>query len=524
MPILTNTSLNRYISLHSIYPRIAKWLLNAFLLIIIFAAVYTSFKMNIGDRSLFLDEAMLAYSFSERSIFNLTSDIFDWNQSAPILYLYIVKIITLLFGNSEFTLRLFSFISFIILLLSAFYIQKRILKVKLPLLGTAFIASMKILLMYSNEFKPYMSDCTSILLTIIFYYLYTQKRINTYTFISLLIILLLISNPSCFFIGACLFVEFIDSCIKKDNKRIMTTIAIGVVILFSFFIYYLYWLKPVIDAGEMAEFWKEKHFPLIPLQIADIYKQKTLVLEIIRHLGIYQYLILAITIIGFFINILYKKNNIINAIYIGIFITLFVSMIEMYPIQDRLYLFFYPIIAILLFYCINELFNNNMTTNIVAITVSLILILSMDGIRFYSYKENLYRESEEINMAYDFIEKKIDSNESLYIYYHSIPGFFYRNKFDLTHINGNRNIILGNKIFNDSFLQSQDVHNNILQDILKIEENSPTYILTSHVYPLLFHRIEPILDSLNNKGDLSLVYDRYGTYIYYYTQTKHCIK
>lgn len=65
-------------------------------IIIVILGVGTSIYMNFVGRGLWLDEAMLAYSFTQRNLINLTTNILELNQSAPIGYLYIVKVITLL--------------------------------------------------------------------------------------------------------------------------------------------------------------------------------------------------------------------------------------------------------------------------------------------------------------------------------------------------------------------------------------------------------------------------------------------
>ena len=78
---------------------------------IIVSGIIVSILMNCVGRTLWLDEAMLAFSFSKRSLLELTNGVFEWDQSAPVLYLYCVKILTLLFGNTEAVLRSFSVFS-----------------------------------------------------------------------------------------------------------------------------------------------------------------------------------------------------------------------------------------------------------------------------------------------------------------------------------------------------------------------------------------------------------------------------
>ena len=142
---------------------------------IIVSGIIVSILMNCVGRTLWLDEAMLAFSFSKRSLLELTNGVFEWDQSAPVLYLYCVKILTLLFGNTEAVLRSFSVFSYIVVLFLSGYAAKKLLGVKYPILVAAFLANMNFMLKYSNEFKQYLSECIWVLLVLILYYFYKEK-------------------------------------------------------------------------------------------------------------------------------------------------------------------------------------------------------------------------------------------------------------------------------------------------------------------------------------------------------------
>ena len=60
-------------------------------LFMVVLGIGVSISMNCVGRSFWVDEAMLAYSFSERPLWKLTAAPFEWLQSAPVLYLYFAK-------------------------------------------------------------------------------------------------------------------------------------------------------------------------------------------------------------------------------------------------------------------------------------------------------------------------------------------------------------------------------------------------------------------------------------------------
>src|SRR5438067_1920310 len=82
--------------------------MGAVAIIAIGAALRT--KMFLGGRSLWLDEAMLALNLQRRSFAGLLRPL-DFDQAAPIGYLWLVKIVMTCFGDGERALRTVSFIA-----------------------------------------------------------------------------------------------------------------------------------------------------------------------------------------------------------------------------------------------------------------------------------------------------------------------------------------------------------------------------------------------------------------------------
>jgi len=246
---------------------ITVWSISLFLILL---GISISILLYSANRGLWLDEAMLAYSFNTRSFFNLTTSILEWDQSAPILYLYIVKIITLIFGTSELTLRIFSLFSFIGILVLVYILMDKAFKVRYPIMSVAFISNISVLLYYSNEFKPYMCDCFSVLMVLYLYYLFKENKIKLLSLSLVYAVLLWLSYPTIFFIGGVFIYEFIFSVISKDKKLMFMTTFGGIIILISFFIMYIVWLKPVANDEYMINYWKYYKFPLVPKNIEDM--------------------------------------------------------------------------------------------------------------------------------------------------------------------------------------------------------------------------------------------------------------
>jgi hypothetical protein len=485
-------------------------------LIFISFSIYTCILLYLANRSLWLDEAMLAYSFNTRTLSNLTSSIFEWDQSAPIIYLYIVKIITMIFGTSETTLRIFSLFAYIVTLVLSYILLDRAFHVKYPILGVAFISNMSVLLYYSNEFKPYMNDCFSVLLVLYLYYLFSEKRISFSLLSVIYVILLWLSYPTIFFIGGVLIYEFINSIIKKDKRLMRKIIFGGIIVLFSFLIHYLIWLRPVANDEYMVNFWKGYRFPLIPTSLEDVKRIFFLAGKLIINMKYGMIFIGSLIVAGACICV-GKRNKYGIIILISIFLILLASYIEKYPFYQRLMLFIYPILGISIFIAIDALIEkkSDPAEKIVIGGLIIAVLLSNYSSVLYLEPSGRYKEKQEVNKLIEYVDENIEKNQMLYVYYHTIPVFGFKNGYDNSHIGQNvdesiENIILG-----------EDFSGAYKEDIEAILNADECYILMSHY---LEEQIAPLMKGMTENGYLELVMEEYSTPLYFHTNELSKIK
>lgn len=487
--------------------RISK-IVNLLGLVVILLSISVCLYMYYVNRSLWVDEAMLAYSVVQRSLGNLTSQMLDKVQSAPILYLYIVKIITLIFGNSEATLRVFAFVSYLLTLYLSFHISKKLLNIKYPILPVAFVAGMWIMIRYSNEFKPYMTDAMVVLLALAIYGLYSRQVIKSYLFIAFLCVLVWFSNPVCFVIASILLYELFEGIKDKSTMQIKNSIIAGVFIFISFLIYYFYWLKPLVDTGLMQQFWARKNFPLIPTTALDVYHFELLTREIIQYLGSFRSIIFLSIILGAFFNIFYLKNRYVNIINLTLLITLVVSWMGMFPIQDRMCLFFYPLFALLFFFYLSQLFSKKWLLHIPVLIFAFLVVFSAQGISYFSQEEHLYMQ--EMNKAVDFLEEEITDKDLLYI-----PNgeeacqYLYLKDYNTEKLG--YEVLFGHQYWWDEEI----LHEGEMEKLIDHAKDGNLYILTFHG-PGFF-----ILDTLKNYGEVDHIYNKYEKHIYKINSLDH---
>ena len=175
--------------------------INILSLLVILVSLSIVVLLYATNRSLWADESTLAYSVTTRDLTNLTASVLKNRQSSPVLYLYIVKIITLIFENTPFFLRIYSFLAYVGTLILTYHLLKNMAKVKFPLVGSAFTASMMIMLYFANEFKQYMSDAFTVLLIIYLFHLYEQRKIDLLKLFFAYVVLTWLAFSAIFMIG-----------------------------------------------------------------------------------------------------------------------------------------------------------------------------------------------------------------------------------------------------------------------------------------------------------------------------------
>jgi 4-amino-4-deoxy-L-arabinose transferase-like glycosyltransferase len=107
--------------------------------------------------SLLLDEARVALNIGARSWWQLTQPL-DYDQTAPLLFLWFGKAASVVGGVNEYTLRLLPFIAGASLPLLVYVVGRRVLDARLGILGAALTALSPLVLQYVRQVKPYTLD------------------------------------------------------------------------------------------------------------------------------------------------------------------------------------------------------------------------------------------------------------------------------------------------------------------------------------------------------------------------------
>jgi uncharacterized membrane protein len=127
------------------------------ILLLVGIGVLLRVAQYVSNRSLWVDEAWLALNLLERSLGNLSKPL-DFNQAAPIGFLYAEGIAKDLFGSSEYVLRLFPLICGVVSVAVFAWVARHILSGGAALLAVLLFVVADGLIYYSSEVKPYETD------------------------------------------------------------------------------------------------------------------------------------------------------------------------------------------------------------------------------------------------------------------------------------------------------------------------------------------------------------------------------
>lgn len=396
----------------------AGFLLMSFVLVILLYAT---------NRSLWADEATLAWSISERNLSNLTSEILWHRQSAPVLYVYIVKIITLIFSNNEYFLRIYSLFAYLGSLILSYQILKNMVKVRFPLLGPAFIGSMTIFIYFANEFKQYMSDAFTVLLVVYLFHLVEQKKIKLWTLFVLYSVVQWLSFPSLFYMAGLTAYLFFRELSRKNWPEFRQVIFGTILIVVSFVADYFYWLRDSSDNPRLVTFWDFYRFPVLPTSLEDLVRGARLVYGLTLSMNEYPvvdhsirfYPVLIVLVVCFaMFSLFWKRNQTLEMITAGTFVALIASYIGKYPFHPRLMLMIYPIIGIFVIVAIDRAFDLTVgRKHTRALVTILILVLFAGNLSSLSYlkAENRLNAHEESKPLIQYVQANIKEDEVLHV-------------------------------------------------------------------------------------------------------------
>jgi len=320
-----------------------------------------SFRLQqyIFNRSLWLDEALLANNLVSKSIVSLLFQALDFDQAAPPGFLFLVKIGNRLFGTSDIALRLVPFAAGVFALITAYFIARTVLKTALG--RVAFLCSVAFspsLIYYSSEFKQYSLDVFLAVLLILMGLSYKKWKMGFLIFTLCGMIFPWFSHPTVFVLAAIGVTDLVVGIIGKDDQGVKKLFLMVMAWLLSFTIFYIVSLHMVTSDGFLQNFWAHGYAPFPPMSWEDaqwylnrIYQWTFLSFQqlgpppvtAIQPWFLAHNIILSISLWIGGVFLWFRSKRLFGILIGPVLITLLMSIPELYPFSGRLILFLVPL-------------------------------------------------------------------------------------------------------------------------------------------------------------------------------------
>lgn len=210
------------------------------------------------NRPLWVDEAKLALGIGRSNAVGLMSSL-DYNQVAPILYLWVVKAATVLFGMHEWTLRLPSLVAGIAMLWVMWQLSRRLLSEVGALMCVALAATAPLLVAYSAEAKPYELDaCVTAILLLLALPLFKHDDSRRRVALGIAGVAAIgFSLPAVFTLGGIGSALLIFAWRHRSLRAALTTCAWAILWVIVFLLQRRLLSSDVTTAPKMESFWRD---------------------------------------------------------------------------------------------------------------------------------------------------------------------------------------------------------------------------------------------------------------------------
>jgi hypothetical protein len=307
--------------------------------------------------SLWFDEADIAIDIIRRPIFDLIHPSPDYNQSYPYGFMILVKMSTLVFGNSEFALRLFPLLSGIISLVLFLKVAKYYIKPEAVPIALGLFAILDPLIFESTNLKPYAGDILSTLLIYSITIYIQAKELNLTRTILIGVfgaIILWFSNPSVFVLAGAGICLTVFSLRNKEWSKVRSFLIIYLIWGLSFLSNYFFYIKNLqasfsINVQEMLAVMEHANMPIPPKSISDIKWYTDLFFEIFENpTGITLTGIAALAFLVGSVSIYRQSKFRFLMMASPAAVTLIAAALHEYPFKNRFIFFLVPLILFII--------------------------------------------------------------------------------------------------------------------------------------------------------------------------------
>lgn len=309
-------------------------------------------RAYLAQRSLWLDEAMLALNIRNRDFIGLTQPL-DMDQIAPVGFLWLEKCAVLAFGEAEWALRLVPLLCGIALLPVGYFALRRVAHVGIATGVLAVLAIHPQLVYFTQEVKPYGLDAFAVVLVLAIAVSVTRETSRRFPWMAVVAAALLpwFSLTSLFALPGLLLAMGVAARQQGSRRAIVDTVITGVVFGISCGLEYQLILRHQASNPLMQSYWAAT-FPNTTGGIAAL---SPWALQTGRALlqdpSMIPLLLVLPTALGLLLGAVYWAYHPSPVKWIiggTIGMAILAALLRAYPPQGRLWLFAVPVLVITL--------------------------------------------------------------------------------------------------------------------------------------------------------------------------------
>lgn len=399
------------------------------------------------NRSLFIDELYLDINLIKMNFWELATLPFEYEQKAPIGYLWTVKLFVVLFGKGEKALRLFSLISGISALFVFIPVARYFLKSWGVVLAVGIMAISWTFIYHSVEAKQY---STELFATVLALYLYTKyNRSNDLA--SLILwgmaggILLWFSFSLIFVLVGIACISCLAALLNRDSKRFFSYLIPFSMWAVSFALLYLLFLGKYHESGWLIDFFDKVYDAFMPLSINSfddaiwfirtpyslLHHPLGLLLNLsddIQNSGVKFILKLGwlqgLFIIFGMIMIYRKDKKLLFLLLTPILIVFLASAFKVYPVYGRFMVFLAPIIILFLAFGLESFYNLFDNKKISYMLLTLLVIVPLINSTSQVFDPKLLSGATE-REAILFVNENFKEGDAVYVFWNMRHAYGY---------------------------------------------------------------------------------------------------
>ena len=467
------------------------------------------------NRSLWADEAVLALNIVNRSYLELLQPL-DYDQGAPIGFLWIEKLAIQLFGNNEYALRLFPLLSSILSIFIFYKLAKIFLRLEAVPIALAFFVSLNYLLYFATELKQYSSDVFIALLScLIVIQVATQKlnkiKVAVYSLLGALTIWF--SHPAVFTlagVGSSFLV--IDTIKRKRKSKIFQNLFIYSTWLISFAIFYFVSVQSLNNNTDLMTSWRNG-FPSSFYDINWVFNALgKFFYKPLGFVGITDGLAIFAFIVGS-ISLFQRQKNKLFILLSPLIATLFASFLHKFPFRNRLVLFLTPFFILLIAEGIDYLIQRRGLKKTFIPGILLLAVMLFHPVTTASNLLIQPYQREEIKQVINYVKSNQQPEDTIYIFQRGHYQFlYYAEKYGYK----SDDYIIGVDDLDkyDGKKLSAAEEERYEQDLNKLRGNKRVWLIFSHAHVGSENKMmKSYLDKIGKQIDL---FETVGAFVYLY--------